>query len=65
MDKKHFADYKAPAVGLPPLAEAQLNSYAWFFKKGIRELFDEVSPVPDFTEKEFSLELVSYYLDES
>ncbi len=64
MEKKFPSRYTPPAVDLPPLAEVQLNSNAWFFRRGLRELFDEVSPVRDFTEKEFWLEFVSFYLDE-
>ena len=63
MEKKFPSRYKHPMVELPNLVEAQLNSYDWFFKKGLRELFDEVSPIRDFSEKEFSLEFVNFYLD--
>lgn len=64
MEKRFPSRYKAPMVELPNLVEAQLNSYDWFFKKGLRELFDEVSPIRDFSEKEFSLEFVNFYVDE-
>ena len=64
MDKKYFSHYKRPAVELPTLAEAQIASYDWFFKAGLPELFAEVSPIRDFTEKEFSLEIINFYLDE-
>ena len=64
MEKKFTGRFKKPLVDLPNLVEVQLNSYQWFFDKGLRELFDEVSPVSDFSEKEFSLEFVNFYLDE-
>ncbi|MBI3630818.1 MAG: DNA-directed RNA polymerase subunit beta [Candidatus Sungbacteria bacterium] len=64
MHKKYFSRYKSPLVELPNLVEAQLNSYEWFFKAGLQELFGEVSPIKDFTEKEFSLELLNFYLDD-
>ena len=64
MENQFPARYKTPLVPLPNLVEAQLNSYDWFFKKGLRELFDEVSPIRDFSEKEFSLEFINFYLDE-
>ncbi|MEK7082423.1 MAG: DNA-directed RNA polymerase subunit beta [Patescibacteria group bacterium] len=64
MDKKHFSRYKHPAVELPDLSQAQIASYEWFFKRGLPELFAEVSPIKDFTEKEFSVEIVNFYLDE-
>ncbi|QQG45340.1 MAG: DNA-directed RNA polymerase subunit beta [Candidatus Sungiibacteriota bacterium] len=65
MEKKYFSLYKPPAIELPNLAEVQLNSYQWFFDQGLKELFDEVSPVKEeFGGQEFVLEFVSYALDE-
>ena len=65
MQKKYFSRYNPPLVELPNLAEVQLNSYQWFFDKGLRELFNEVSPIKeDFGAGELSLEFVSFGLDE-
>ena len=64
MEKKYPSRHQSPPIELPHLVEAQISSYRWFFERGLRELFDEVSPVRDFTEKEFSLEFVHFYLDE-
>lgn len=65
MEKKYFSRYRPSLIELPELAEVQLNSYKWFFEKGLRELFDEVSPIhDDFGGGESSLEFVHYYLDE-
>ena len=33
---------------LPNLIEVQLNSFNWFVNEGLRELFDEVSPIDSF-----------------
>ena len=33
---------------LPDLIEVQLESYSWFQDEGLRELFDEVSPIESF-----------------
>src|SRR5512137_550661 len=33
---------------LPNLIEIQLNSFNWFIEQGLRELFDEVSPIESF-----------------
>ncbi|HET7377516.1 MAG TPA: DNA-directed RNA polymerase subunit beta, partial [Anaerolineae bacterium] len=33
---------------LPNLIEIQLNSFNWFIDQGLRELFDEVSPIDSF-----------------
>ncbi len=64
LPKKYFSRYRKPLIELPLLSEVQLNSYNWFFKKGLRELFNEISPIHDYTAKELSLEFLDYYLDE-
>jgi DNA-directed RNA polymerase subunit beta len=46
------------------LIEIQKNSYAWFLKHGIKELFEEVSPITDFSGRDLELSLEDYYLDE-
>ncbi len=33
----------------PNLIQIQVNSYNWFLRTGMREIFDEVSPIEDFT----------------
>ena len=53
-----------PAVPSPDLIELQKNSYNWFLKFGIKELFEEVSPITDFTGRDLELYLENYYLDE-
>ena len=64
MHKKHFAHYRPPAVDLPYLAEVQLRSFEWFFEKGLSELFEEISPIKDFSGKELFLDLIGFVLDE-
>jgi DNA-directed RNA polymerase subunit beta len=51
-------------IGLPDLIEIQKTSYEWFLKHGIKELFDEISPITDFTGRDLELYLEQYYLDE-
>ncbi|MEI6498782.1 MAG: DNA-directed RNA polymerase subunit beta [bacterium] len=48
---------------LPNLIEVQTKSYEWFFKEGLRELLDEISPVEDFTGELYSLSFGDYYLE--
>lgn len=65
MQKKIFSHYTSSPIALPNLVEVQLNSYKWFFEKGLRELFDEVSPIrEDIGGSEFTLDIASYSLDE-
>jgi DNA-directed RNA polymerase subunit beta len=51
-------------VSLPNLIEAQVDSYDWFLEKGLKELFREINPIKDFTEKDLELNFGDYYLDE-
>ncbi|MFA5954366.1 MAG: DNA-directed RNA polymerase subunit beta [Patescibacteria group bacterium] len=53
------------ATPLPDLTAIQKQSYDWFLKEGLRELFDEVSPIEDFTGRDLELSFVDYYLDEA
>jgi DNA-directed RNA polymerase beta subunit len=34
---------------MPNLIEIQHKSYRWFLETGLREMFDDVSPIQDFT----------------
>ncbi len=48
---------------LPPLVRVQVDSYVWFFDQGLKELFEEISPIQDWTSKAYELSLLSYDLD--
>src|SRR5262250_879037 len=43
---------------MPGLIQIQLDSFEWFKKEGLRELFAEISPIEDFTGKKLSLEFI-------
>jgi DNA-directed RNA polymerase subunit beta len=45
---------------IPNLIELQLDSFRWFIDKGLRELFDEISPIKDFTAKVMELQFLDY-----
>ena len=60
---KRFGKSK-PLIAPGNLNEIQLNSYDWFLKNGLREIFDEVSPIKDHTGKEFELSFLGYRFDE-
>ena len=45
---------------IPNLIELQLDSFTWFVEKGLRELFDEISPITDFTGKVMELQFLDY-----
>jgi len=62
-ERKFFTKLR-DAMPLPDLLEVQKNSYDWFFKEGIKELFDELSPITDFTGRDLELYFEDYYIDE-
>ncbi|MCI6609628.1 MAG: DNA-directed RNA polymerase subunit beta [Ezakiella sp.] len=47
---------------MPNLLEVQTESYDWFIKHGIREVFDDISPIEDYAGN-LILEFVDYKLD--
>ncbi len=48
---------------VPNLIEIQQQSYEWFLKDGLREMFQDISPIQDFTGN-LSLEFIDYSLGE-
>ncbi len=48
---------------LPDLVEIQKSSYRWFLEEGLEEMFDDISPIEDFTGG-LALEFVGYSLGE-
>ena len=48
---------------LPNLIEIQTDSYQWFLEEGLREMFDDISPIEDFAGK-LSLEFLEYKFHE-
>ncbi|MCR5398479.1 MAG: DNA-directed RNA polymerase subunit beta [Lachnospiraceae bacterium] len=46
---------------MPNLIEVQKDSYNWFLKEGLREVFDDISPIADYS-GHLSLEFVDYEL---
>ncbi|MFK2826835.1 DNA-directed RNA polymerase subunit beta [Bacillus sp. B190/17] len=48
---------------LPNLIEIQTSSYQWFLDEGLREMFQDISPIEDFTGN-LALEFIDYSLGE-
>jgi DNA-directed RNA polymerase subunit beta len=48
---------------MPNLIEIQQNSYQWFLDEGLKEMFQDISPIQDFTGN-LILEFVDYTLGE-
>ena len=62
-ERKFFTETR-DSLPLPDLTEIQKKSYDWFLKKGVAELFEEISPLTDFTGRDLELFFETYYIDE-
>jgi len=62
-NRKLFSKFEPDQVEAPNLAQVQFDSYQWFLDEGLPELLKEISPVKDWTEKEFELNFLSYILE--
>ncbi len=58
---KIFSSHPGDLTSRPNLALIQSESYKWFKEKGLKELFEEISPIKDYSEKDLEL----YFLDYS
>ncbi|MCR5367327.1 DNA-directed RNA polymerase subunit beta [Eubacterium ruminantium] len=52
---------KKEVIDMPNLIEVQVSSYEWFLTEGLREAFDDISPITDFS-GQLSLEFVDFQL---
>ena len=50
-------------LDMPNLIEVQKNSYLWFLEEGLREVFEDISPIQDYTGN-LVLEFLDYYLED-
>jgi len=49
-------------LDIPNLVELQRSSYEWFLNEGLKEVFEDISPITDFNGN-LILEFVDFYLD--
>src|SRR3989344_842819 len=61
--RKYFTSLRE-SIFLPNLIEIQQKSYRWFFDEGLKELFEEISPIKDFIGRDLELYFQEHYLDE-
>ncbi len=54
----------AESIDVPTLIETQTTSFQWFLKEGLRELFDEISPITDFTGRNIELRFLDFHFGE-
>jgi len=58
-----FSSHWGALTEQPDLALIQTKSYEWFRTKGLKELFEEFSPVTDYSGKRLELYFLDYYFD--
>ncbi len=63
LTRKSFSELNE-IMPIPDLIEIQTESYKWFLREGLAELFDEINPVTDFIGRDLELYFEDYYLDE-
>ena len=56
-------DRQKEVVQMPNLIEVQTDSYKWFLEEGLNEVFDDISPITDYSGK-LSLDFVDFTLCE-
>ena len=49
---------------IPNLVGNQISSFKWLIKEGLKEIFDEFSPIKDYSGKKFELEFTSFEIAE-
>ena len=62
--QKTFGAFNAPRVEFPDLVAHQRSSFEWLVKDGLRELFKEFSPIPDYSGKKFELRIDGFEIGE-
>ena len=62
--RKYFTKLRE-AIPLTDLIEVQKKSYDWLFAHGLKQLFEEVSPIRDFIGRDLELYFLDYFLDEA
>ena len=50
---------------LPSLISAQKESWKWFWEHSLKELFEEIFPISDYTKKQFEISFKDYKLGKS
>ena len=61
LDRSRVSFAKLPEVlEIPSLILVQLDSYEWFRREGLKELFEKVSPISDYAGGRFDLHFLDY-----
>ncbi len=60
LPKKLFGHSRESLIEIPDLVREQKDSYKLLIEQGVREVFNEFSPIDDYTGKKFSLDISKY-----
>jgi len=58
-ERKSYGSLR-PILDVPNLVQVQLTSFRWFQEEGLKELFQDISPIQDFTGTRLDLRFLSY-----
>ncbi|MBI2957251.1 MAG: DNA-directed RNA polymerase subunit beta, partial [Chloroflexi bacterium] len=59
VERKSYGNLRA-ILDVPNLVQVQLTSFRWFQEEGLKELFQDISPIQDFTGTRLDLRFLSY-----
>ncbi len=60
---RSFAKHRE-VVPVPDLVRVQVESFRWFQKEGLMKLFEEISPIRDYTRNRLELHFVDFEFDQ-
>lgn len=63
-NQRIFLHQNKELLDLPNLIKIQTDAYNWFVDEGLKELFEELSPIEDFTGKKYALSFKDYSFEE-
>ena len=63
--RKIFSKYMPDSIKPLNLVQVQLDSYKWFLDVGLKELFNDISPIEDWTGKDLELRFLDFKLEEA
>lgn len=63
MQKKYFSKYRKAIIPIPSLVKTHLESFKQLTTEGLKEIFEEFSPINDYTGKELTIEFTDFSLD--
>ncbi len=61
--KRSYAQIPS-VLDVPNLIQVQIDSFNWLKGEGLRELFEEISPIEDFAGGRFALSFLDHYFEE-